>query len=271
MAAFAVTPRSHRSSLASVTNVTPIGISPREQGVTPRSDPSRLRRLLGLHAVPDPRIVDVTYGHGGFWRGLAYRPVRLDIRDLPGLDYVADWRALPSMFGPGSFDVVVWDPIHITDVGSKSIMGKRYAAAAAPVTGEDISSLYVPFLESARVVVQPETGVCIVKLADQVHNARQQLHFVDFVNTARQLGWTVCDYDMATRPSAIVDGKWIRELHVRKSWAFWIVIRNGSACEGPGRQRLAICPGCQLPFRPSRRDARVCTPKCRQRLHRGRV
>lgn len=237
----------------------------------PRSDPQRLRRLIGLHAVPDPRIVDVTYGHGGFWRGLPYRPVRLDIRDLPGLDHVGDWRALRSLFSPGSFDVIAWDPIHITDVGSKSIMGQRYAAAANPVRGEDITSLYGPFLESARGVLQPETGICIAKIADQVHNARQQLHFVEFVNTARQLGWTVCDYDIAMRSSSIVDSKWIRELHVRKSWAFWIVIRNGPACHGPGRARLHIClaPNCGLPFRPSRSDARTCSVACRQRLRRA--
>jgi hypothetical protein len=242
-------------------------------GVTeklPRSDPQRLRRLLGLHAVSAPRIIDTTYGHGVFWRGLPYHPTRLDVRDLPDVDHVADWRTLPRMFGPSAFDVVVWDPIHVTDVGARSIMGMRYAAAEAPVRGLSIGALYGAFLETARAVLEPDTGICIVKLADQVHNGRQRLAFVDFVIAARALDWTVCDYDVAVRPSAIVDPKWVHQLHVRKSWAFWIVVRNGSACHGPGQLRMHICPGCGLPFRPKRKDAETCGGRCEQRMYRRR-
>jgi hypothetical protein len=237
----------------------------------PRSDPQRLRRLLGLHAVREPRIIDTTYGHGVFWRGLPYRPTRLDVRDLPGVDHVAAWSDLPQLFGPASFDVVVWDPIHVSDIGASSVMGQRYAADAAPVRGPDINALYEPFLESARQVLAPESGICIVKLADQVHGQRQRLHFVDLVIVARALNWTVCDYDVAVRPSTIVDSKWIRELHVRKSWAFWVVLRNGPRCEGPGRMRMHICPGCQEPFRPKQRNAVTCGERCKKRLYRGKL
>lgn len=236
----------------------------------PRSDSQRLRRLLGLHAVSGARIIDTTYGHGVFWRGLPYHPTRLDVRALPGVDHVAHWQDLPRLFGPSTFDVVVWDPIHITDVGTASIMGQRYAAAEAPVRGLSISALYGPFLESARAVLEPGVGICIVKLADQVHNGRQRLAFVDFVIAARALDWTVCDYDVGMRPSSLIDPKWVRELHVRKSWAYWVVVRNGPACHGPGQLRMHVCPGCRMPFRPSRRDAVTCGDRCQKRMDRRR-
>jgi hypothetical protein len=119
-------------------------------------------------------------------------------------------------------------------------------------------------------VLEPSDGICIVKLADQVHNGRQRLAFVDFVISARALGWTVCDYDVSLRPSALIDPKWVRELHVRKSWAFWVVVRNGPACQGPGQHRMHVCPGCRLPFRPKRRDAVTCGGRCQKRIDRRR-
>jgi hypothetical protein len=78
-----------------------------------------LVELLEVHAVARPRIVDCTYGRGEVWGRLPGRQsvVKVDLQDLPGLDLVADWRDLPHHVARGSIDVLVWDPIHVADVG----------------------------------------------------------------------------------------------------------------------------------------------------------
>src|SRR5207302_9259421 len=97
-----------------------------------------LDELLELHAIPQPTIIDCTYGRGAIWGRLPIRAsvVKVDIQDLPGLDLVADWRNLPQHFAPGSIDVLVWDPIHVADVGRTSTRYSRYVAPQNPVNGE---------------------------------------------------------------------------------------------------------------------------------------
>ena len=58
-------------------------------------------------------------------------------------DVVGDWNHLAELFGPDSFDVVVWDPPHITDAG-RGLTGDgswadRYGTAASPVCGRSVS------------------------------------------------------------------------------------------------------------------------------------
>jgi hypothetical protein len=100
---------------------------PKQPAVT---DLHLVRALLGLHAVPNPRILDASYGHGGIWRGLPYQPTRLDARALDDVDIVGDWNDLASLFAPASCDVVVWDPPHVSDAGNGIVgagdWGDRY-------------------------------------------------------------------------------------------------------------------------------------------------
>lgn len=239
------------------------------------TDPELLRSLIGLHAVGD-RILDATYGHGGFWKGLPYQPVAIDIRDqLPGLDHGGSWRHLARLFPPSSFDVITFDPFHISDAGVGSLLGRRYAAAEDPVKGEDVSHLFRPFLEQARAVIQPETGVVIAKIADQVHSQRQRLQHVDFINTARELGWTVCECIPKGRLTVMPHNTTKTYQHLRKDCAYWILLRAGPSCVGPGVPKgylricqVADCPRRGKPFIAQRKDARICSDRCRQRRHR---
>ena len=109
----------------------------------PTTDPHILRVLLGLHAVTNPRILDASYGHGAIWRGLPYRPTRLDVRTELDVDVVGSWCDLVSLFPPASFDVVVWDPPHFSDAGQGIVgaasWGDRYGESL-PKT-DNIASL----------------------------------------------------------------------------------------------------------------------------------
>jgi hypothetical protein len=71
---------------------------------------SILRQLLSLHAPRSLHTLDCTYGAGVIWRGLDHQPVRMDCRhDLEDRDVPADWADIPHVFGPASFDLIVFD------------------------------------------------------------------------------------------------------------------------------------------------------------------
>ena len=238
------------------------------------TDPPLLRLLLGLHAVPNPRILDASYGRGVMWRRLPYRPVRLDVRAELDVDLVGSWCDLARLFPPASFDVVVWDPPHLTDAG-QGIAGAaewadRYGTHTAGLRGASIAPLFGPFLRAARAVLEPAHGIVLVKVADQVHDGAQQWQHVELIVAARALGWTACDYAIKTRAGALDDPKWRHRRHVRKPWSFWIVLRPGSACSGPGEALVRVCQSCGQAFRARRADAQTCGARCRQRRRRAR-
>lgn len=103
----------------------------------------RSAELLELHASARPRVLDCTYGRGAVWSRLPVRQsvVKVDIQPLEGLDLQADWRELPCHYPRGSIDVLVWDPIHVADVGCLSQFYSRYVAEQNPVTGGSVVHL----------------------------------------------------------------------------------------------------------------------------------
>lgn len=238
------------------------------------SDPRILDELLVLHAVEHPRILDASWAHGRIWRGSRYRPVRFDARVELQVDVVGDWNNLGEYFEAGSFDVVVWDPPHINDAGH-GIVGAAswadtYGTRTAGLQGDNINHLFAPFLASAQTVLTPGCGLVIAKIADQVHSGARQWQPFDFVFSARAAGFTPCDLVVKARSSSLTDPKWARQYHARSA-TFWIVLRNGPSCTGPGVGLLRICEGCGRAFRSKRRDARTHNAACRQRLHRRAV
>jgi hypothetical protein len=240
--------------------------------MTLSSDGRTIQKLLRLHAPQHPRILDATYATGVMWRGLDYRPVRMDRRDGLELDARGDWGDIPRLFGPASFDVIVFDPPHVVDAGD-GIVGQgewsaRYGTTAPQLTGTDnIGHLYGGFLHAARAVLVPRTGIVIAKIADQVHRGAQQWQHVDFVTAARAAGFTPCDYDIKQRSATMRDPKWRHRYHLDKPWSFWIVARAGSSCIGPGELRARQCSECPNPL-DGRGQQQTCSDRCRTRRRR---
>jgi hypothetical protein len=199
-------------------------------GSVTESDAEALVTLISIHASAHPRIVDVTHNDGSMWAGTAYAPHRMDVdpvyRDMGLCDTVADCRTMP--FPDGSYDVVVFDPPHITDAGDQSIMGQRYGT----MPGESISDIFSPFLREASRVLSDD-GVVIAKICDQVHAQHQQWQHIDFIEDGTEAGFTACDMMVRVRRGEM-NGDWHHLYHVRKQHVFWIVLRKGDSC-----QRLA--------------------------------
>lgn len=77
------------------------------------SDHDVLAALFAAHVVPsfpEPRVLDCTFGRGVLWRGLPWRPHRMDLNADLDLDTVGDNRQLAALFAPRSFDALLYDP-----------------------------------------------------------------------------------------------------------------------------------------------------------------
>jgi SAM-dependent methyltransferase len=195
------------------------------------SDAEALVTLIGLHAPPQPRILDVTYNTGAMWNGTPFGPTRMDInptfKDMGLCDITADCRAMP--FDDESYEVIVFDPPHITDAGSDSVMGQRYGS----LEGDNISEIFQPFLQEAHRVLTPD-GIVLVKICDAVHAGRHQWQHVDLLEDAWALDFTACDVQIKVNRHDPVEGNWLTVRHVRNAHAFWIVLRKGDNCDRGG-------------------------------------
>lgn len=184
---------------------------------------------------------------------------------------VGNWNDLASFFPPASFDVVVLDPPHVSDAGNGIVgardWGDRYGTLTPGFKGKNITPLFAPFLEAARAVLQPKTGIVLVKIGEQVHSGPRQWQFVDLVLAGRAAGFTACDFGVKPHRSP-TDPKWATQFHLR-SPTFWIVLRNGKSCHGPGRGRLRICVVDGIAFKAARSDAVTCSDRCRQARRRA--
>lgn len=216
-------------------------VMPHRPSSVVKTDQEALRRLLAIHAVAQPRILDVTHNRGRMWAGLEFRPHRLDSN--PALhaegftDTVADFRALP--FAPWSWDVIVFDPPHISEAGRTGLVGERrgdnwalhYGTLSDGFGGASISWCFPLFLnEAARVLAIG--GVILAKISDQVHRAAYQWQHIDFILAGREAGFTACDLivKIAKSRAGLIDPRWRNVWHVRKVHTFWIVLRNSKEC-----------------------------------------
>lgn len=211
----------------------PTGID-RATSVLHGRDGKAIVTLLNIHCqTASPRILDCTHNKGVMWRGLSMDVVRMDISHDAEVDVVGDFRRMP--FPDRAFDVIVFDPPHLPeDSGKKCRLHKSYNVGntGLGMDGECVSAIFAPFLSEAKRVLTP-AGIVLAKIADHVHNHRQQWQQVDFVNAVRTAGMTPCDMLIKIDPSAglIADPRWKNVKHLRKAHCYWIVVRNSKSCE----------------------------------------
>jgi SAM-dependent methyltransferase len=214
--------------------------------------------LLDLHAAVDnPLILDVTHNQGVMWQtiGVRYRLLTMDLDPQHGTNLVGDFTALP--FRDGCFDVLVFDPPHLPNAGGSEggsrLWTKRYGITSNdPLRdGDNIAGLFRPFLSEAGRVLKPD-GIILAKIADLTHNHRYQWQHVDFINAVNALGMTACDMLIKEDPNAgnLQSSKWREVKHLRKSHAYWIVVRNSKSCESPVRP-AAPTPAVRPIFSPN--------------------
>lgn len=196
------------------------------------TDSEALVALIRIHAVPDPRILDVTANRHRIWQRVDW-PVHfsdLDPRwyDAGLTDTVADFRNLP--FDDASYDVVVIDPPHRPDEGDGIFRDQEFGGEL--IRGPNVAPLFEPFLREAQRVLVPDTGIVVAKIANIVHSCRYQDQARMFKNMAESLGMTHCDeaLTIAYSRSAMKGTRRKHVYHVDGVHCFWIVLRNGPSC-----------------------------------------
>lgn len=212
--------------------------SERGSSVVLGRDKDVLPLLITTHAVPQPRILDVTYNRGVMWKGTPYTPHRADIsREFsPDADTISDCRDMP--FPADSWDVIVFDPPHlpsaVASANSSGIERRQYGLDTSGDyrQGDNIDPLFRPFLREAKRVLTQD-GIVLAKLADFVHNHKYQWSHVAFIQAAIAEGMTPCDVVIKADPTAgnLKSSKWQHVHHLRRGHAYWIVIRRDARCE----------------------------------------
>ncbi len=168
-----------------------------------------------------PKILDVNYGAGRFWRGTQGPTVSLDI-SAPA-DIRADNRALP--FKEQVFDVVIYDPPHLAERHLGAEYGGMQALYGQGTGRESTAGNYPLFLAEAVRVLRGN-GVLLAKITDNVHRGRNQWEHLAFMADAVD-ALQVCDLIIKTRKGPMLDPKWKNAYHARKRHCFWIICRKG--------------------------------------------
>lgn len=239
------------------------------------------RRYIHLAFRDAHTAIDLTTAAGGFWKppvppGLAVTTNNLDPSSQADLHLDFTATGLPD----GAYDLVVYDPPHLADLGADSIMGKRFGSAAGT---EGLNRLVTDgALEAWRIA---RVGI-LVKLADHSHGGG----FLQLSRwVAERLG--VEPYFVAhTTRAPLLDGKWEAQRVPRSNGAVYLVWRKGSQQHRDfdalyGRQEASRCKReNQAEMRPKRcrqcdalisqegdRPRLTCSDRCRRRAARERL
>lgn len=232
------------------------------------------RRLVHLAFRDAHTALDLTHAAGGFWKAPA--PPGLVVtsnnRDpFSSADLHLDFTA--TGLGSGSYDLVVYDPPHIADGGTDSIMAGRYGTIA---TTDGLRELIEA---GAREAWRIATVGVIVKVADHHHGGRY-LTETAWVQAAIDAPLYTKLETYRRRP-LLCDRHQV-EMVPRNNGATYLVFRHAGPrhlsfqrlWERQEASRLAAmrktraCSMCDMPIGDRRAGALTCSPRCRQRARR---
>jgi hypothetical protein len=194
---------------------------------------AHLIREVAHHYLIDGAIVaDVTFGQGVFWRQLGrtrFRLIGSDIRALPSVDVVADFRQLP--YADASIDVVVLDPPYVHIGPNGHYMDDRYGGASTTpcCSHQQIIARYRDGLIEARRVLRPH-GQVWVKTMDEIESGLQRMSHIEVHDIAVRLGLKVRDLFLLVGHKAASGAlRWRRQKHARKAHSYlWVFEQRGS-------------------------------------------
>lgn len=198
----------------------------------PADNAALIRDVAALYLRRGDLVADVTWGKGGFWRGIDRRRFTLlgsDVHPRHGATVAADFRALP--YRTGSVDVVVLDPPyihnpgrHITDHRDGDTVDTRYNNAAT-TRGMDhaaIIELYRAGMAEAARVLRPG-GLLWVKCKDEIEARRQRWSHLELHAAATDLGLTARDMFVVVPQGQAPRGRWNVQRHARKTHSYlWV-------------------------------------------------
>lgn len=176
------------------------------------------RRLVHLAFRDAHTALDLTYAASRFWRdplppGLTVTSNNRDPEAATDLHLDFTATGLPD----GAYDLIVYDPPHVADAGSDSIMGRRFG------TVRGVEGLRQLIEAGAREAWRVASVGVLVKVADHSHQG-EHLALSDWVKAAVPMQpYTVLH---TYRPSYLRDGKHRVERVPRNNGATYLAFRK---------------------------------------------
>lgn len=184
-----------------------------------------IAEVAKLYAQGNPKIADLTYGKGVFWRKTPHlRVFGSDVITVPKRPH--NFTDLP--YRDATFDIAVLDPPYIHSPG-KHQTDARYQNAATTkgmLWGDLRRELFIPGMKEAMRIVRPEGGQVWVKCKDQVQSGMQRWCHVELCHDALALGLWPRDLFILMATSRTSDTRWSVQHHARKPHSFlWVFER----------------------------------------------
>lgn len=182
-----------------------------------------IERVARLYAADGDRVADVTYGKGGFWKGVD--TTRFDLLTTDRMTGV-DFRHLP--YDSESLDVVVLDPPYIYNpkgTVKSSISSVYQANESQPEIGGTTSAvvdLYEEGMAEAERVLRPG-GLLWVKCQDGIESGKPRWTHITLAHIGLELGYAMRDLFVLVQPSQPTI-RWPHQYHARKNHSYlWIM------------------------------------------------
>ncbi len=177
-----------------------------------------IRRLVHLAFRDAHTALDLTFAHGGFWRGPLPPDLHLTTSNIDAasdaelhLDFTR--TGLPD----GAYDLVVYDPPHVADGGKNGIMARRFG------TVRGIPALRELIEAGAREAWRIATVGILVKVTDHSHQGELLLQS-DWVKGVVPVPPYIVQHTI--RAGHLRDGKHRAVRVPRSNGAVWLAFRK---------------------------------------------
>lgn len=188
-----------------------------------------IAEVAKLYAQGDPKIADLTYGKGVFWRQCPdLRVFGSDLLTVPKRPH--SFTDLP--YRDATFDIAVLDPPYIHSPGNHQTDARyQNRATTKGMLWRDLrQQLYIPGMKEAMRVVKPDGGQVWVKCKDQVQSGLQRWCHVELCHDALALGLYPRDLFILVATSRTSSTRWSVQHHARKPHSYlWIFERPTAA------------------------------------------
>jgi hypothetical protein len=154
--------------------------------------------VLALYVPDGADILDMTYGHGNFWRLVDRSKYNLVTNDwLVPADYAQDFRRMS--LADTSFDCIVLDPPYMHGGATvKDSINKVYRNQNT--SHESVIRLYAGgMLEAARML--RKSGRLVLKCQDEIESGQQRLSHVELIHLGELFGFKLLDLFVVVQPS----------------------------------------------------------------------
>ncbi|MPZ14351.1 MAG: hypothetical protein GEU73_07990 [Chloroflexi bacterium] len=194
-----------------ITDAAPVPL----QSLMPYETPVVVASIVHTHFPDAQTAIDLTYGHGRFWKnGMRLTVTGMDRDPSRAKDLVGDFTAV--QLPDGSFDLAIFDPPHLADTGAASLMGRAYGSYRRLA---DLEAAVRAGCREARHIARIGW---IVKYCDYTHASRT-IFMLRWLT--EEIGWPAAIVHQVRDPSQ-KPGRWEHQYSPRTIHSSYAIYRH---------------------------------------------